>query len=612
MILSAISGIYLYKTVLAEKFSRIDDFNGLYGEILQKSANHALSTGDYPYFQKTINDLINHESKNVLSIELVDNHKMIVASSPDAPPVHKKAVRIDIYNQASNEDFLDMGTLMENTPEKKIGYLLIRFNDTHVSDAITQVTHQLLFMLFITIAITIIVYRIINKRIITPYEQVVNYLEGIKDGDLDNIPASHNNHYLCKLIDQVKDRLNNHIKTEELLNSKLRQSKNETNEVRISQYEMIHELVTGIDRPINLSRRLVSSLLGKAPNNDIKEDYSLLSGNIDVIADLVAHSRSMVNNPYKCHTKEPIQISSFFTNISNAHIDNHHSLLSSRNIKDSLLTSYILIDTLQVQLLVEKIINMATTVSMGNEIFINVIIHQSGLSDDKARIIIEIHDSSTGMSHDDARSINLFLNNEKPIPDTNYFKFDDIKTIKHLKRIPDLMINFSPEVGRGNYYHISLECEVSDSIEPMLLDTQPRLSNVISIQEDQPGTLLTEHFRIYGINLKHILFCKVESNIDLILNHDAIVIDVSTNYETAIAIFDLINKHHTNIIAVVSNIQGSDSILIDALYDKGAKDVLRTKYSPESLAESLNKIMNKENSINKYLKDRFLENGNRF
>ena len=544
-----------------------------------------------------------------MSIELIDSEKKIAASSPENPPVHKKAIRIDIYNHAENDEFLNMDSLQSSTTDQKMGYLVIRYNDTYTSLAILQVTYQLLFLLSITLAITFIVYHLLNKKILIPYNNSLKNLEYLSNGRIEDLSDTHSNSYIDRLISKINKRFTQSADTVNSLNNKLRQSKNETNEARISQYEMIHELVTGLERPISLSRRLLSSLLESTTNKDIREDYYLLSGTIDDISNLVTHSRSMVNNPYKNHTKEPIQVNTFYINISNANIDSHYKLMTSKNIKDDLLSSYILTDSLQIQLLVEKLIQIASKVSIGNEIYLNMIIHESGLIEDKARVIIEIHDTSTGMSQDDARDINLFMNNEIPLPETNYFSLEDIKTIRHLKRIPGLIISFSPEIGRGNYYRISLECELADCIETLTYDTQSVLTKVISIQEIKPGTLLTEHFRTFGIDLKYTLFSKFDSDIDMILDQDVIIIDISTNYEQAMSIIDTVNKHHENIIVIVNSAQGNDSLLIDALYDKGAKDILRTGYSPETLNESLNKILKKENSINAYLMNKFYENG---
>jgi len=609
LLLSIISGVYLYQVVLSDKLSHIDDINSLYDEFLQEKANHALATGDYPYFQRTIDGLINKENTNILSIELVDSDKKIVASTPESPPVHKKAVRLDIYNHASNDEFLnlDLDAVQNTGSEQRMGYLVIRYNDMHISQAISQVTYQLLFLLTITITLTFIVYKMLHNRILVPHKNTIRNLEMISNDDIVDITAFNSNNYTDSLIVKLSKRFIRHTETVNSLNSKLRQSKNEINEARISQYEMINELVNGLERPISLSRRLLSSLLATAPDNGIKEDYYLLSGTIDDISNLITHSRAMVNNPYKNHTNEPIKISSFYKSISNSNIDSNYKLLSSKNIKDELLSSYILTDSLQLQLLVEKIIQMASKVCVGNEIYISMIIHELGLTDDRARIIIEIHDTSTGMPLDDARNINLFINNEKPLPTTNYFSLDDIKTIKHLKRLPNLMLSFSPETGRGNYYRISLECEISDNVESLTQDSQSPLTTVISIQEDQPGTLLTEHFRAFGIDIKYSLFSKFDTDIDMILNQDAIIIDLSTNYEQALSILENVNKHHENIIIVVNSAQGNDSLLLDKLYDKGAKDILRTKYSPESLNDSINKIIRKENSINKYLMSKFYE-----
>jgi len=609
IMLSGISGYYLYQVVLSDKLSHIENVNKVYEEFLQEKANHALATGDYPYFQETINALIQKEETTIISIELVDNDKRIVASAPENLPVHKKAQKIDIYNQASNDDLLNLDSFVDSeTASVRIGYLVIRYNETHIEQAIKHVTYQLGILLSITLMLTLIIYRKIRHKIIKPYNKLENYLVAIRDGEVQDLVIPHNsNNGICHLIDQIKERTNNREAVIELMSSKIRRSKNETNEARISQYEMINELVRGLERPINLSRRLLSNLLDNTKNNDLKEDYYLLSGTIDDIANLVNDSRNLVNNPYTDYTNEPILVHEFYNNISQSTVDSNYKLLATKNIKNEILNSYILIDHLQIQLVVEKILQLSSQVCIGNEVYISVLIHEVGSTNDKARITIEIQDTSNGMSLEDSHNINRYLNNEHPLVDTQYFKKDDLKAVKHLKRLPNLVISISPEPGRGNYYRMSLECDLAQNKDTLINDVDSLLTHVVSIQEDPTINMLSEHYRMIGIDMNYVLFSKFESQLDYIINQDVLVLDVSTNYEQALTIFDIVNKHNVNIIAVINNIQGKDSILIDALYDKGAKDILRTKYSPESLAESVEKVLKNSNSVDEYISKKFLD-----
>jgi len=610
ILLSGISGYYLYQVVLSDKLSRIEDVNKVYEEFLQEKANHALATGDYPYFQETINALIKKDKTTIISIELIDNEKRIVASAPDNPPVNKKAHKIDIYNQASNDDLINLDSFVDSdTKHNKMGYLVIRNNDTHIEQAFMHVTYQLGILLSITLMLTLIVYKKISRKIIKPYNKLEKYLIAIRDGETEDLIIPHEaNNGICHLIDQIKDRANNNNDVIKLMISKVRRSKNETNEARISQYEMINELVRGLDRPIDLSRRLLSTLLDNTKNNDLKEDYFLLSGTIDEIANLVNYSRDLVNNPYADYTNEPILVNEFYKNISQSTVDSSYTLLATKNIKNEVLNSYILIDHLQIQLVIEKVLQLSSQVCIGNEVYISVLIHEVGNTTDKARITIEIQDTSNGMSLEDSHNINRYLNNEHPFVDTQYFNKEDLKTVRHLKQLPNLVISIAPEQGRGNYYRLSLECDYSQNKDSLINEDDSLLTHVVSIQEDPTNNMLSEHYRMIGIDMNYVLFSKLESKIDFIINQDIIVLDVSTNYEQALVILDIINKHNVNIITVISNMQGKDDILIDTLYDKGAKDILRTKYSPESLSESINKVLKNSNSVDEYISKKLLDN----
>jgi len=595
IILSCVSGIYLFKIVLTDKLSTINQIKFIYEEILIEKAADALATSDYPYFQSTIDSLIAKESTGIISIELINtlNNKQIVASSPISVPVDQPAKKIDIFGASFMDDRFN---LANDIGSDKVGYLLIRYDETHVQQAVNHVMLQVLVLSIITLVLTLVIYYKIKQRVVNPYNQIKENLTALKNDDLMNLEIDHDHeNEISFLIKEIKDNLVGKLAVIELMKNKIHRSKNETNEARFSQYEMIHELVNALEKRVDLSRKLILRLLENNVNEEFQQSYYLLSGTFDEITKSLSDSKNLIENPYADYAPESICIEKLYNNIKSIIVDSNYILYPTSNIKEELLLAYVLIDNLQIQLLVEKMLAMAAQVSVRSELYLNMLIEE--ISEDRIRISIEIKDSSSGMTNEEAVSINQYINNNRKEVDTLYYKHEDLKTIKHLKRIPELSININPDSGRGNYYRLSLECEYALDERELSINNEVALTHVIKVQEDPESDLLTEHYRVINIDINYVQFCKLENQLEYVINQDVIILDFTTNPNEALNICNLLSQYDCIIIAVVNDDQivvSNDSYILDKLFDKGVKETLLLPYSPERLKETIKKVINTE------------------
>jgi len=592
IILSGISGGYLYQIVLSDKLAEINRFNDIYEEILIEKSTNALATSDYPYFQKTIDSLIGKENSVITSIELIStlDDKKIVASAPAAVPYGSPAVKIDIYGVEFTDDTFNL----DNTKKDIIGYLLIRYNDNYV----TQATHHVIFYFMVLVVITILlmiaVYKSINKIVITPYNEIKRNLIILKNNDLDVAELNdYNDNEINHLIRDVLDIQQDNFKLIELMKRKVHRSRYETNEAKFTQYEMVGELVHVLERKAGLAHRLIAKILDENKNDSMEDSYYLLSGTVNEITKSLNDSKKLINNPYANYSPDVISIEKLYDNLMHSTIERNYTLYTTKNIKNELLAAYVFTDNTQVQLLIDKFIAIASQVSVRNELYLNLLIEE--ISEDKLRISIEIKDSSCGMSTEEAKNINSYINGDQKEINTMYYRQEDIKIIKYLRCIPDLIVNIYPDSGRGNYYRVSLECDYSYDEKQLCTAGNAMNIHVVKVQEDPESDLLIEHYKMMGIDISYVQFFQLSQKLEYVVNQDIIVFDFSTNFDESMKAYNHLNQHKYKIIATVNKSQvdiSDKNYIADKLFDKGIKDTLIFPYSPERLKETIEKINN--------------------
>lgn len=608
IILSGVSGGYLYQIVLSDKLSEINRFNDIYKEILIEKSANALATSDYPYFQKAIDSLIEKENSGIISIELISiiDNKEIVASAPAAVPYSSPAVKIDIYGVKFTDDSFNV----DHTEKDNIGYLLIRYNDNYIKQATHHIIFYFVALIIITILLMIAVYKNINKIVIDPYNEIKRNLIILKNNDsdvaeLNNYSENEINH----LIRDVLDIQKNNFKLIELMKRKIHRLKNETNEAKFTQYEMIGELVHVLERKAGLAHRLIAKMLDENKNNNMEDSYYLLSGTVNEITKSLNDSKKLINNPYANYSPNAISIEKLYENLMNSTIERNYTLYTTKNIKNKLLAAYVFTDNTQVQLLIDKFISIASQVSVRNELYLNLLIEE--ISEDKLRISIEIKDSSCGMSTEEAENINSYINGDQKEINTMYYRQEDIKIIKYLRCIPDLIVNIYPDSGRGNYYRVSLECDYSYDVKQLCTASNGMNINVVKVQEDPESDLLIEHYKMMGIDISYVQFCQLAQKLEYVVNQDIIVFDFSTNFDESMKVYNHLNQHKCKIIATVNKSQvdiSDKNYISDKLFDKGIKDTLIFPYSPERLKETIEKITNFDEIKNHDFMANFIKN----
>jgi len=604
-IMSAISALHLYYVSRVEKLADIKQLNVSNEEYLKDKANIALVTADYYPFQEKIDSIVTKNDSAIVSIELINKDQKIVAMSPNNIkdiPLEKNGHKVFLYNQASISDhftFEHSSDLIDD--QALIGYMIIRYNDIYINKANDNALDLVFSLLALTLLLSGIVYYHMHKYILKPYHAFERYLIKIIDDDIYHLEIKHNNDQSpCHLLDQIIDNNLSNQSMIDLLKNKLIKEKNELNETRKNQFEMTNELVSGLQCPVNTSRRLLSKLIRLDDKNKYKQDYYLFSGLLDEMASLINSAKNMIDNPYADYKVEAMLISDFYKNINNLQIDSSFNLHSGNNIKEELLNFYIAVDYLQIQLLLERILKLAVYVSNRKDIYINLMIRE--INDDTVRILLEIQDSSSGMSREETENVNLYLNTTEATINTHYYKKDDLKAVNHLKRIPGLSIHISSEKDHGNYYRISLSCEYSHNLQDILNQENSSLVHAIILKEDKESNTLEEYYRVLGIDMSYFQFIKYNSMDEHIINYDVILIDFTMNHAKGLFICSQIRKNNENIIGIINHISSNDDRLLNELYDSGVKDIIQYPYNPDKLSEKINKIATKIDYVKSYIK----------
>lgn len=560
------SGLYLFITLKQNALDAIEETNRIYKIALVNDARYALSTGNASAFQQNIERLVNESGGRLLSIELINDAKQILASAPEYPDLNAPVIRVPVMVATSGNDLLDLPVWA--TKDTEAGYIEIRYNNNLPADAVSHFVwlFGLLFTAFLlVISITVVILR---RMIFAPINRITTRIEDLINGNdpkevelVDDFlsPIDHVLNVLARK-EIVSNNKNNSL-TQQLI-----VSRNNVDVANVTKVMLIHDLIERMDKPLSNAREVMVSVSNNNRDDRVKDGLKLISAYLNDTYKTIRESRIIMEQIGRETEYTTLTIQDFYDGLFDFIKTDGKEVVPALLCNEKYVDTEISIDSMHIYQLVAKIFKLSSITSRtGTEIYLTVRVEYR--SQQSMTISIDIKDMGPGFPMETVHNFNQFMTNENIKLHIPGFPPNDLQMIRFLSSRGGIHVSVSTEYGRGNNYRITIDKEELP-YNRVNGFTQNKLNGAI-LHNGIINSQLNEHFRSIGIDLVNILQFDAPSHFPEIFEMDFVIVEFVDNIETTLNLCRalLSRKRDLNIIPAYQEQSPLCTQLKDRLFD---------------------------------------------
>ena len=559
------SGVFLFINMKQSTLSAIDNANHIYQIALVNDARYALSTGNAITFQQNIDHLVNESAGQLLSIELVNNSRTIIASSPADPDLTAPAIRVPVIVSINNDELMDYSV---STPhEEEAGYIEIRYNNKLPDNAINRFL-SLFGLLFVVLTSVIAITAFgLRRKVFTPINRVTKRIENLIDGTF--IEEMQSNDFLSPIDHglNILARKQAYI-TEQNQNMKeqVRVSKSKVDTANVTKVILISELIEKMDKHLLNSREILFSVISSNKDDRIRDGLKIIASHLGDFNKTISDSRILMEQVGHDSVNEPVSIQDFYDGLSEFTRKDNIEVIPALLCFDKYKQHVVRIDTLNIYQLIGNIFTLATFTGRDKpEIYITV--RAEFQNEHSFTITIDVKDSSQGLPAETVRGFNQFMNNENISFRIPGFPVNDLQIIRYLCSRGSVMVGMTSEYGRGNNFRVTIDREDIPA-NHLNNPTIPRSSGAI-LHNGATNTQLPGHFHTLGIDLQHILQYNAPAQIADIIKMDFVIVEFTDDINETLELCEALLSRNPDlyIIPAYHDQQISKTGLQDKLFD---------------------------------------------
>jgi len=594
---------YLTYTLGNDKIDHEKSYNDIIESVLVEESKYALNLGGYSQLQLITDGIVKNHEDHIHSIELIDDQKKIVVSSPAEPDVSLSAIRIPLYVQTPSNDN-DLFDMESNEADSKQlgGYLIIRNNPSYIEKSFTDI----IFMLVVILAITglggLIVLVRLRKQYFMPHKVLIDSLEDVTRNQLNIKELSILDPDLKGLVMRLDNLLTSLKQENTELRDEVKVTLSSVDAANIDRIELLAEMVRGVDRGLNEAREKIASIASQNNNEELKQDIKYLMKYLESTHTSLNNTKTLLDQPVIDSDTNVIVISNFCSTLVDTVSSHNKKVLCGKIINPELNNAYIALDDKHFEKLICSVIDLASHVSNNSEIQLSIGVKNCLENKSRVSIVINIEDSCHGMPLDEDIKLNNYLNNKTSSISSNYFVIEDLKKIKYLSGLPHLSFTFNPVYGRGNNYNIIIDCDYSDKIDDLVIENKPHTKSVAIVNGNASIKENVELFRQLNINVTYYNSKDSITSIETLSNNEVIIIDFTKNQKSMLSLCKYLKEleYKGRIITAVTDKLLDDDV-IDQLNMMGLTETMPAHFLPNTLKKYVLEDEVKQFSVSDYL-----------
>ena len=594
VIVALISGAYLMMVVKKDTLEAINNQNKLYELFLAEEARNSLELNDSHYFQSTIDKIIDSYNDHLVSVELINRDRVIVASAPPLPELEGHAIRIPIYgSQHTAGDRFDEEIHKEKIDSNNIiGYLVIRYNDSVPAVAINRILIHFVLLILIIIILVAIGYGLVYSRLIRPFGFLNKRINKVSGGEISIIDVrqnyleiSHNGLNDISRLIQDKDQVISQLE------EKLANAQSNVDFANLTKIELIDELLHKLSRPAETTRDLLITISSLNSDNTVDESIKFALGCMGEVVSTLNDTRIILENTDMFVSFCPIQVNDFSASLKNQVNHPTAKIIHGFMSPDHLNNMYINIEDMHFYQLLNQIVSFSFSISQTESIFLNVRIEES--SDNKAVITVDISNSGLIIDHNDLNVLNRYLSDV--VSKIHIFNIDQehARIIKYLIDACNISFSLHHDGRGGVLYQLIFYSELNDrQSKSGSLSTAPLLKGVC-FQRHAPDRALKNHLRHVGIILNHwplLEYNKISSTFVSDSEVDYVLVDFTDgDIDLSLSAISYLKSRYVNCftVAILDRSQNNRTDLIDQIFQHGFDKVMIKPFIASTLVEVL-------------------------